>query len=101
METGTISQTVIVGNRKNAFVAFLLSGLIAGLGQIYIGKGFTGISGLIYMAIWAVLFLAMIILTLFTIVGGLIVVPFILLLDLIAAIHAVIATSNYNKQLLK
>ena len=48
METGTIQQTVVVGNRKNAFVAFLLSGVIAGLGQIYIGKGFTGISGLIY-----------------------------------------------------
>jgi hypothetical protein len=30
METGTIQQTVVVGNRKNAFVAFLLSGLIAG-----------------------------------------------------------------------
>ena len=97
-ETNVKPMRVIVESPKNPWIAILLSLVIAGLGQFYIGKGWTGWSGLVYISIWSILFLGGFVLGLFTAgIGFVFVLPLIFILDVISSCHAFSQARKYNK----
>ena len=100
-ETNVKPMRVIVESPKNPWIAALLSVIIAGLGQFYIGKGWTGWTGVVYIGIWAFLFIGGFILGLLTAgIGFLVILPLIVVLNVISCWHAFFQARKYNKSLM-
>lgn len=100
-ETNVKPMRVIVESPKNPWIALLLSVVIAGLGQFYIGKGWTGWTGVVYIGIWAILIFIGLILGLFSAgIGFFFMIPPISVLDVISGAHAFSQAKKYNKNLM-